>query len=340
MTEYRQGNPYCVQIEFAEGCNLRCTFCGLNGIRGKENNYKHMTLETAEAVASQMASLKWNSRLEIAMHGEPTMNPDFLELIAIFRKHLPKAYILLESNGGGIVGGSSTETVAAMFNAGLTTLALDEYQQASLVPKIVKKVENEQGFGFLETGDLLFDDKVVYYDYPSCGNAGNPHQRNKVKRLIRIRPIDLADSGTHSTLSNHAGAGGPRNDKAAGKRCAKPFRELSVRWDGNVAICCNDWRGEYPVGNVNDIGLEAIWHSEEMYAARRKLYHGQRDFGACDGCDALSMRPGILPDHLGKEELPEPSEADLVLIAETVKKGPLTPPVLRPWELTEQEKQS
>jgi len=333
MSDYRQGNPYCLQIEFTEGCNLRCSFCGLNGIRGKENNYKMMTAETVESVALQMKALGWNSRLEIALHGEPTMNPDFLKLIAIFRWHLPKAYILLESNGGGIMGPTSTETVQEMFGAGLSTLVLDEYQTIKLVPKIMEKIKQEQGYGFLETGEKLFDGSVTFYDYPSCGNIGNPHQRNTNKRLIWIRPIDLNTSGTHSALSNHAGAGSPRNDRAAGKRCAKPFRELSVRWDGNVAICCNDWRGEYPVGNINGIGLDAIWHSDEMYAARRKLYHGERDFGACDGCDNISVRPGILPDHLGKEELPEPSEADLVLIAETLKKGPLTTPVLRPWEI-------
>ena len=337
---YRQGNPYVIHIEFAEGCNLRCGFCGLNAIRGKENDYKLMTRETAESVSKQMASLGWNSRVEIAMHGEPTMNPDFLELIAIFRQHLPKAYILLESNGGGIMGATSTETVQEMFGAGLSTLALDEYQTIKLVPKILEKIKQEQGCGFLETGDKLFDDSVTFYDYPSCGSVGNPHKRNTKKRLIWIRPIDVSTSGTHSKLSNHAGSGAPKNYKAEGRRCAKPFREFNVRWNGEVATCCNDWRGVFPLGSIHEQGLDEIWHSEEMYAIRRKLYHGQRDFGACDGCDTLSMRPGILPDHLGKEELPEPSEADLVLIAETLKKGPLTAPVLRSWELTEQEKQS
>ena len=337
---YRQGNPYVIHIEFAEGCNLRCGFCGLNAIRGKENNYKLMTRETAESVSKQMASLGWNSRVEIAMHGEPTMNPDFLELIAIFRQYLPKAYILLESNGGGIMGATSTETVQEMFGAGLSTLALDEYQTIKLVPKILEKIKQEQGCGFLETGDKLFDDSVTFYDYPSCGSVGNPHKRNTKKRLIWIRPIDVSTSGTHSKLSNHAGSGAPKNYKAEGRRCAKPFREFNVRWNGEVATCCNDWRGVFPLGSIHEQGLDEIWHSEEMYAIRRKLYHGQRDFGACDGCDTLSMRPGILPDHLGKEELPEPSEADLVLIAETLKKGPLTAPVLRSWELTEQEKQS
>jgi len=88
--EYQQGNPYCIQVELSEGCNLRCSFCGLNGIRGKENNYKFMTLETAERVASDMKEYGWNSRVEFAMHGEPTMNPHFVEIIAIFRKHFER----------------------------------------------------------------------------------------------------------------------------------------------------------------------------------------------------------------------------------------------------------
>jgi len=55
MTEtYRQGNPYCVQIELVEGCNLRCDFCGLNSIRGKDNDFKRMSTDTAQRIAKGM----------------------------------------------------------------------------------------------------------------------------------------------------------------------------------------------------------------------------------------------------------------------------------------------
>mgnify|MGYP000315257379 CR=1 FL=1 len=334
--EYQQGNPYCIQVELSEGCNLRCSFCGLNGIRGKENNYKFMTLETAERVASDMKEYGWNSRVEFAMHGEPTMNPHFVEIIAIFRKHLPRAYLLMESNGGGLLI-DPIESITALFQAGLTTLALDEYQQVKLVEKIWTKLfpyNDEVTGGSLKDGSVLFADAKVF-DYPECGKPGNPHQRNKHKRLVRIRPIDLSTSGTHAMLNNHAGAGAAPNEKAQGRRCAKPFREISVRWDGGVAVCCNDWRGVLPIGNVNETSLEDIWHDPVMYAARRKLYAGERDFAACNGCDALSYRPGILPDHLGKAELDAPSLEDEAIIEEAISKGPLTKPVLRPWEIPE-----
>jgi len=331
--EYRQGNPYCVQIELTEGCNLRCPFCGLNGIRGKENNYKFMTVEIAERIASDMAEAGWNSRLEFAMHGEPTMNPWHVDIIRVFRKHLPKAYLLMESNGGGLMA-DPAKSIENLFAAGLTTLGLDEYHQVKIVPKIWDRLfgnHDEIVDGPLGDGSQTFAGAQVW-DYPTFGKGGNPHQRNKNKRLVRIRPIDTTDSGTHSMLNNHGGAGAPRNQNAQGKRCAKPFREISVRWDGGVAVCCNDWRGELPIGSVTEMSMSEIWHHPVMYAARRKLYAGERDFAACDGCDALSYRPGILPDHLGKEELDPPSQADEDLISKAMESGPMTEPVLRPWE--------
>ena len=335
--EYRQEDPFCVQIELTEGCNLRCSFCGLNGIRGKENNYKFLTLELAERIASSIAEAGWNCRIEFAMHGEPTMNPDFIKIVWIFRKHLPKAYLLMESNGGALVGDPVTQ-VGRLFQAGLTTLALDEYQNIKLVPKIMEKLRHYyetilQG-DWNDPGRKLFGASI--WDYPMCGPEGNPHQRKNKRRLVHIHPIDLSTNGTHSTLNNHCGAGGPLDDSQYGKRCAKPFREMSFRWDGRVSVCCNDWRGYLPVGDIGDMTAEEIWHSPVMYSARRKLYHGERDFGPCKGCNAKSYRSGLLPDKLGRIELEEADRLDEEIIREALKMGPMTKPILRPWEKTDE----
>jgi MoaA/NifB/PqqE/SkfB family radical SAM enzyme len=329
---YRQAPPYCVQIELTEGCNLRCPFCGLNGIRGKENNFKFLTLEIAERIAFDMAKHGWNSRLEFAMHGEPTMNPGHVEIVALFRKHLPRNYMLMESNGGGLLK-NPLGSINELFNAGLNTLALDEYQNIKLVPKVWEKLEDE----FMAApntpvlGDL-FDKAVTACKYPDDGPIANPHQRRNFRRLIWIRPIDVSTEGTHSSLSNHCGAGLPPNSNAEGHRCAKPFRELSFRWDGAVTICCNDWRGDMPVGSITELSIEEIWHHPRMEAMRRMLYHGDRSRGACIGCDYKSYRPGLLPDHKGQATLPEATKEDERIIDEMLRNGPLTAPVLRPWE--------
>ena len=53
--------------------------------------------------------------------------------------------------------------------------------------------------------------------------------------------------------------------------------------------------------------MDELWNNDVFYSARVKLYHGQRDFGACNGCDNTTIRNGLLPDRMGKCELPKPT---------------------------------
>jgi hypothetical protein len=334
MAAYQQHPPYAVQVELTEGCNLRCSFCGLSGIRGDDNDFRFMTLNTAEQIARELAAAKWNSRIEFAMHGEPTMNPDANEIVAIFRQHLPKAKLMMTSNGGGLMV-NPMKRIQLLFAAGLDTLALDEYQDIGLVPKI--KIGLMQDIPGVALEDIRKIGDLYFHHYPA-DPEGNPHQRKNTKRLVFIAPIDVSTKGTHATLNNHASSGAPPNSNADGKRCAKPFRELSFRWDGSVAICCNDWRGEYPIGNIHDIGLLDIWHHTRFTAMRRLLYHGIRDTGPCLGCDATSYRPGLLPDPKGKEDMALAegrynTDEEFNAINQAISEGPLTEPVLREWEV-------
>jgi hypothetical protein len=329
-----QEPPNAVQIELVEGCNLRCAVCGLNGIRGKANDYKAMKPATLKSAIDQMVILGWNPRIEFAMHGEPSMHPDFNGMIRVAREAGPRFQIMMTSNGGGFLGKPGpAQNVRQFFEAGGNVLAFDDYENANLVPKIRKALEpvtNENGLIEFEGGPF-----VDVYDYPQ-NPKGNPHSRGHVSdsRLVFIQDLITASKGTHSHVNNHAGAGGPPNENGQGKRCAKPFRELSIRWDGSVAVCCNDWRGVYQCGNVVTDGLDKVWNGRAMGAARVKLYHRERDFGPCKGCDAISHRVGLLPDKLGKEELPRPDAGVKKDIAAALAKGPLTKPVLRPWEKT------
>lgn len=338
LVKHLQEPPFAVQIELAEGCNLRCGFCGLNGIREpKLHNFKFMEPATLRSLCEQMMVLGWNPRLEFAMHGEPTMHPNYAGMIATARAAAPKLPMMMTSNGGGLIRKPGVEAnLKALFDAGLNMLALDDYEGANLVPKIRKAI----GFGDVnDSGERLPTvlDGVKTYEYPAQPD-GNPHTRRKVAEhvLTFIQDISVADKGTHSLLNNHAGSGAPLNYTQAGKRCAKPFRELSVRWDGSVAVCCNDWRGIYKCGNVVTDGLDAVWNGAAMFAARQKLVRGERDFGPCNGCDAVSYRVGLLPDKMGRTTLPPPDEATLAAIGHALRGEPYTAPVKRPWELAKE----
>ena len=292
-------------MELTEGCNLACSFCGIQQIRdngadgpswthGKNSKeYKFMTKETLYSIINTVKNSNWNPRFEFAMHGEPTMHPEYKEFIHIVRTSLPKASIMMTSNGGGLLGDVNTK-VNELMEAGLNILFLDNYERIRIVDKIKQK----------------YNGTYQVIEYPQ-NPEGNPHKRKKPHEKIIVVGADLtiATSGTHAQVSNHAGSAFPLNHNQQGKRCAKPFRELSVRWDGNVAVCCNDWTGIYKCGNVNDYAkIDDLWNNDAFYSARGKLYHGQRDFGPCNGCDNTTIRNGLLPDRMGKQDLPLPDK--------------------------------
>lgn len=321
---YRQAAPNSVQIEPVEGCNLRCTFCGLHGIRGKANDLKFLDPAILYSSVDQMVKAGWNPRIEFAVHGEPTMHPDLDLLVDIVRKAAPTWQILITCNGGGLLKKPGpAERIRKLFDVGLTILALDDYDGVGLVPKIRNALLSSE-----PSWDHV-------HEYP-LDKDGNPHIRRKPGSRTLVFVADVSNvrrgDGTHSYLNNSGGVASPPNDRMRGKRCAKPFREMTIRWDGNVAVCCNDWRGSYKCGNIVTDGLEHVWQGPAMEAARRKLYAGERDFGPCNGCDAVSYRVGLLPDKRGVESLPPPDKGTQRRLEEALVGPSYTTPIKREWE--------
>jgi radical SAM protein with 4Fe4S-binding SPASM domain len=223
------------------------------------------------------------------MHGEPSMHPDLPNLVAAVRKHHKKGYIMVTSNGSGLLK-DAEKKVNALFAAGVNTLALDDYKHSGgWVRKILDQVVEE----FV---------KFPIYRYPD-DPRGNPHHRHNKKMMVIINDISENATGNHQ-LTNQGGSSFKAEELA--ERCAKPFRELSVRWDGSVALCCDDWPGKYKIGNVNLEDLDDLWYSPRFEAARRRLYAADRSFGPCKGCNVRTSRNGLLPDKLGRSTMQAP----------------------------------
>lgn len=332
---YKQQPPFAVQVELCEGCNLYCDFCGLQGIRGpKDKTFKFMTMQTAKRIADEIAREKWNPRIEFAMHGEPTMNPDYIKIVKAFRRRLPKHHIMMTSNGGGLLRPPGVvESLVQLFDAGLNVFAFDAYEYVKIKDKVDEALSLEkQHDGFEASFDI--------HRYPD-EKEFSPHNRygHTARKFIRVQDISVAEKGTHSSLNNHTGCGSKPLKKPIVARCAKPFREMSFRWDGSVAICCNDWRGEFKIGNIRDYDIEDIWNNVRMDAARRFLMQGDRaSVFPCSVCDAKSYRVGLLPDKLGKDTMPKPTPRSLELVQKATTGKSYTEHVLTPWELLRRTK--
>lgn len=343
--KYRtQEPPFNVTLELTEGCNLSCPMCAVQAIQERQGKgMKYMAMETIESVMSQVAALGWNCRVGFAMRGEPTLHPRCADMIAVVRRHLPRTHITVLTNGGGLLGKPGpVARVRALFDAGVNVLGLDDYENVNIVPKIIAAHEEEWGklksgatYGGINPGDANVH-RFTFYKYPE-DLRGNPHQRRTrgSRVLVQIRDI-VAQSkdkkiGNHGKVFNYAGLAFPPNDSMKGKRCHHPFRQLAIRYDGSVAICCNDWLGTYKCGNVLTDGVEAVWQGAAMGAAREMLIRGKREMPPCEGCDHRSYRVGLLPDLTGQGRLHRPDEQTAADVRRAVAGEPYTKQVRTPW---------
>lgn len=310
--------PFAVQISVTTGCSLSCSFCALQvirdngadsnlGIHGKSSPpYEFIDLALVEKFAREAAEQGWNPRWEFAGHGEPTMHPKLVELIEIVREYHPNGYIMLTGNGSGLLK-DTVEKIRDLLLAGVNTLALDDYRHTA----------DKAGVTWVDKIRKAVDDDYIgitakTYEYPR-DLEGNPHKRHEGQKLVFIRSIERNEIGTHQ-LTNQGG--NVFQKEYTPKRCAKPFRELTVRSNGNVAICCDDWKDTYRIGNVATSTPNELWYSEAFEAARRKLYAEDRRFGPCNGCNVKTYRNGLLPDKLGRSEmLPTDAESALAISA-------------------------
>lgn len=303
--------PFALQIEPVEGCSLACSFCGISSIRENGANategvhgknsapYRFMDEKTLIHVMKEVRRLGWNPRIELAMHGEPSMHPDLPRLVKIIRHYGPKLHIQVTSNGSGLM---TAEKIAAIMEAGCNLLALDDYKHAKFLDRI---------------RPLLNDIGYPVYEYPK-DPEGNPHKRSTKQRIVIINDISENTSGNHQ-LTNQGGNSFAKAAEPLARRCAKPFRELSIRWDGNVALCCDDWKGSYKIGNVNENKLDDIWFHPRYEAARRRLYDKDRNFGPCQGCDVTTSRDGLLPDKMGRGKMELPDDESERFLAQALR---------------------
>lgn len=322
----KQTPPFSIQIELTEGCNLKCGFCGLQGMREPAiRDYRFMTNETIARIVEDLGVLMWKPRIILSMHGEPTLHPRVLTHIKTLRRALHNDTIIsLMTNGYGILRDTPEETIARIRqfrNAGLNDLIIDEYAPNGDAAKIHEHIISTHDFVDFKVQQL--EKGVSLYS-----------SRSGSFRVLENPPIQV-EGAINRHLCNHCGAGGPLDYSYEGKRCVRPFRELSIRYDGSIAVCCNDFRGEYPIGNIHEETLNALWWSKRFEAARILLYHGKRSFKPCLGCNALSHRVGLLPDKLGKESMPAATE-EVLKYAKSVsdKNQPLSDSIVkRKWEV-------
>ena len=259
-------NPYTIKIETVYGCNRRCDFCAIHTQNIKE--IKFVTLDMIKLIAHQIKEFFDGSRIELTLRGEPTLHPKIFEIIKIL-KGITSSQVMLTSNGIVL----TEDMVKKFYEAGLNILLVDCYEKETL--ELMKKVKTEfekysirektpykryKNKQYLIYNDDVYGEKVIYRNIHNT--AGNV-DFNKVSKY-GLYPLK----------------------EPLEKCCVSPFRELVIRHDGIVCLCCNDWKNQCIVGNILKDNIYDIWHTKKLNTIRKLLLNKQRGkVSPCNVCD-------------------------------------------------------
>lgn len=268
--------PRGFMIELVEGCNRRCSFCPLSFLPFPRDHRKFMTISCAKKIIQNLSSIRNNivpnPKVFFAMTGEPLLNPNFCEITELFRVALPESNFALITNGDLL----PKQDIKRIMRT-VDIVILDAYTK--------KSAEDAVTFG-KSHGVCVID---FYNKWAPSGKSPFVDLKRNVKNTIVIMDaIDKQSGKVHSRTMHNYGGNAPLSTKRINlkKVCVNPIREIVIKHDGTVTLCCMDVGNEFIAGNLSEQSADEIWFSPAMVSARKLLRRGFRGFSPCAYCDA------------------------------------------------------
>lgn len=267
--------PHTIKIELTQGCNRSCHFCPFSKLY--KNNINFLKLSTINLLINQIKSWDNKFRIEMAMFGEPTLNPNIIPILKKIRE-LKKSQLMLCTNGD-MLRKNTEENISKLFDAGLNILTIDCYETSTY--NYFKKLNKK-----FNIFDFYKDNYPLY-----------THKNFNQKHIVLLDSVFKRDGESPlRKIHNYAGAT-QKNipEQPFNKTCVIPFRELTVDYKGDVLFCCHDGRKQLIINNIKKQHIKNIWFSKKYNYYRKKLLAKNRNFIPCKECDYFGgFRKGLI----------------------------------------------
>lgn len=242
---------------------------------------KFMSPKECQIACEQYGTLSPESRIELTMRGEPTLNPYLLENLMIMRKVLPKIQISMFTNG--VTFFKNPDSIMPILDAGVNILNIDCYNNTydrfkKMIEPLPVRLEDFRTFSCYKRHNKGHKLAVVTLV---------PDIKDPAK-LVKVREV-------HNMAGNAPNA--LKLKEPLKKKCARPFREFVITHNLDVIICCHDWKTKGVMGNLRETSAKKIWFGEMHKNILIDLYNKNRSGKPCDQCDYKGgFRLGFLKD--------------------------------------------
>lgn len=277
--------PLCLDLEPAFACNLRCTMCYTREIDGYDSasvKSRLMPFETAKKVIDEGSDFLLPS-LKLTGRGEALLNPD-LEKMIHYAKEKGIMDTLFNTNGTLLTEKRAKQLIRA--NLDLIIISLDSIS-AEVYERIRKGASFEKVIGkiekFVEIRDLMRSPSPRLRIQIVCMQENKKEIFQFIERwqglandinLIRFRSFKdmLRDKR--------------KLYKGELKKvpCRQLWQRLYIAYNGDIHMCCADYKGQEVLGNISKNTIHSIWHSKRLNQLRN--HHMALEFDKIPVCKA------------------------------------------------------
>lgn len=259
-----------IGLETASKCNRKCIFCPVHDSPRAD---ELMDYELIHKVLTELGSLKFNGRIAPYIYNEPLRDKRMVDIIKLIRYCTPRAVIMISTNGDYL----TEELLDTLFAVGLNQLIINVYGQLDIDHA---KSRAEKFQSWLDNRVWIDQEKSVYSGGSSRVRRAQVHHKYGVQQ-------DGQNFGGGYQLQNRSGNVEWLRESAKKSYsgiCTRPFRIMQINWKGDSILCCNDYYGEVPFGNVENQSLVELWNRRLLHEKREELQAGIRT-GLCEHCD-------------------------------------------------------
>ena len=280
--------PYSIFIDPSEVCNFRCSFCAMQD-KNEKLPYKRRIMDfdlyrkTIDDLKKFPGQLKM---LRLALHGEPLMNPRFPDMVRYAKEANVAQHIETVTNGSLL----NPELNRRIIDAGIDRVRIsvesvteEGYARISGVKLDMDKFLNNIRDLHERSGRCEIYCKIVDIAVPTDAEKkrfselfGDVCDKYFIDSVIphwsdydRLNEIKEFNAGTQRGLHGQS----VRDVRI----CPIVFYTLAVHADGQVGVCCSDWRRELIFGDLSRDSLPDIWNSEKLFRFWLTQAAGKRD---------------------------------------------------------------
>lgn len=275
--------PPSLQIEPTNFCNVRCVSCSV--IRSRRDK-GYMNFSLFKKIIDDAAANNIR-RIHLYLHGEPMLHPQIIDMIKYIKEnnigfHLTTNGMLFDEKISNAIlhsGVNSADHIIFSilgYSKKMHELTMKGVKHERVLDNIstfmkLRKMNNTNG-PVIETIFYAMDENV--------------HEKNKFGKywqgkVDHVRMVDWISESFAKYKTESEKLLPERN-----RTCSNIWERLTVYWNGDVTLCCEDVDGDVIIGNLNNQNIKEVWNSPKLINIKK--LHLSKEFAKipiCFRCD-------------------------------------------------------